>query len=431
MMDYSPTGHSPFTREPPMPPTNKPSAATAPGLSWVQEAGEALLWTRLLRIPALAARPQRVVLGAFLLLVIGAIGGVRLPWRDEQLPPILDAVVGAKLAALSELWAGVLALSPRAAAAGLARVLTDASSVALTDYPLEALLLGVPMLLAGSVLAGAISRSVACEFSQEITLPWTRQLAFAVQRWRSMVGVLVLPWAIVGVIALLLAGAGFVCFNRVPGPELLGGLLFGLAVLLGLAAALCTIAATLAWPMLVPAVACEGTDAIDAAGRALAYAIARPIRLLAYLAVAGAVCIAASTVAVAVAEGAAAFARSAAMAWVSDRGVAEITGVAPVRVMPGDGAGVEPIGALAESSAAMVAFWGSCLRVVAGGYIVSMVLTAGTLIYLFMRQVCDGQHYAELWTPGEIERSFAAALGRKAGPSDSPTPADPDGDPDD
>ncbi|MCC7388673.1 MAG: hypothetical protein IT431_07875 [Phycisphaerales bacterium] len=412
-----------------MPPTNKPSAAPAPGLSWVQEAGEALLWPRLLRVPALAARPQRVVLGAFLLLVIGAIGSVRLPWRDEQLPPILDAVVGAKLAALSDLWAGVLALSPRAVAAGLARVLTDASSVALTDYPIEALLLGVPMLVAGSVLAGAVCRSVACEFSQEITLPWTRQLAFALQRWRSMVGVLVLPWAIVGVIALILAGAGFLCFNGIPGPELLGGLLFGLAVLLGLAAVLCTIAATLAWPMLVPAVACEGTDAIDAAGRALAYALARPIRLLAYLAVAGAVCLAASTVAVAVADGATDFARASASAWVSDRGVAEIAGAATGRVMPGDGA--EPVGALAETSGAMVAFWGSCLRVVAGGYIVSMVLTAGTLIYLFMRQICDGQHYAELWTPGEIERSFAAALGRKTGSPDGPTPADPDLDPDD
>ncbi|VAX40232.1 hypothetical protein MNBD_PLANCTO03-1379, partial [hydrothermal vent metagenome] len=68
------------------------------------------------------------------------------------------------------------------------------------------------------------------------------------------------------------------------------------------------------------------------------------------------------------------------------------------------------VGRLAKASAGMVGFWGSFLRVVAASYVVSMMLTTGTLIYLFMRQLCDGQHYAELWTPGQIERAFEAAM---------------------
>lgn len=393
--------------------------------------GEALLWPRLLRAPALAARPQRVILGAFIVVVVGALGGVRFPWRDSSLPSFFDALLGAKLGALAGVWRGVLSLDAPLAAGSFGRLLTEPVSLAIRDYPLESVVLGLPIALAFAVLAGAVCRSVACEFSQELTLPWPRQLAFSLERWRSMVGVLLLPWAVVGVIALVLALAGFVFFNVVPGLELAGGLLFGIGVLLGLGGVLCALAATLASPMLLPAVACEGTDAIDAAGRALAYVLARPLRLLGYLAAAGAVVVVASSVTLAVANGATTFAKAAATAWVSPDGSAEVWGERPGGGPGADGAGAEPIGALARTSSAMVAFWGSCLRVVAGGYIVSMVLTAGTLVYLFMRQVCDGQHYAELWTPGEIERSFAAAMGGPATPGEAPPVADPDAEIDD
>jgi len=215
---------------------------------------------------------------------------------------------------------------------------------------------------------------------------------------------------VIGVIALVLAVGGWVSFNVVPGLELVGGLVFGLGLMLGLVAVVLLVLLVLAWPMLVPAAVCEGTDAIDAAGRALAYAIAKPARLVLYLLVAGFVCTAAGVIAMALANGAVAFTEGVAGVWVSSQGVAELTGSYPPGVALDAEGNVLEVGALATASARMVGFWGSFLRVVAASYIISMVLTAGTMVYLFMRQVCDGQHYAELWTPGQIERAFEAAM---------------------
>ncbi len=386
------------------------SATGGPGLSWVHEAGEALLWTRFLRVPALAARPQRVLLSLFLVVLVGFIGGIRMPWRDAETPAFLEAVLGAKFAALGQVWQGAMSLDALAASAGFARLIADVPVLAITEYPVESLVLGLPILLVFAVLAGAVCRSVACEYSLEMTLSWTRQLGFAVSRWRSLVGVLVLPMAVIGVIALVLAVGGWVSFNVVPGLELVGGLVFGLGLMLGLVAVVLLVLLVLAWPMLVPAAVCEGTDAIDAAGRALAYAIAKPARLVLYLLVAGFVCTAAGVIAMALANGAVAFTEGVAGVWVSSQGVAELTGSYPPGVALDAEGNVLEVGALATASARMVGFWGSFLRVVAASYIISMVLTAGTMVYLFMRQVCDGQHYAELWTPGQIERAFEAAM---------------------
>ena len=374
------------------------STPNGPGLSWVHEAGEALLWPRLLRVPALAARPQRVMLSLFLLVLVGFLGRLRLPWREAKTPAFLDAVLGAKFEAMGQVWGGILGLDVQVASAGFARLLVEVPMRAMTEYPVEVVLLGFPMLLVFALFAGAVCRSVACEFSLEMTLSWTRQLGFAASRWRSLVGVLVLPGAVVGVIALVLAVGGRVFFNVVPGLELVGGLVFGVGLLLGLVAVVLVVLLTLAWPMLVPAAVCEGTDAIDAAGRVLAYAIARPLRLMVYLIVGGGVCLVAGGIALAIANGAVAFTEGVAGVWVSSQGAAEIVGSNP------------PEGTLAKASAGMVGFWGAFLRVVAASYVVSMMLTAGTLIYLFMRQLCDGQHYAELWTPGQIERAFEAAM---------------------
>lgn len=387
----------------------QPSPGT-PGLSWVHEAGEALLWIRLLRVPALAARPQRVMLSLFLVVLVGFIGGIRLPWRDAESPAFLQTIMGAKLEALNVVWNGLLGLDTGAAASGFSRLISEVPTLAIRDYPVESLLLGIPILLVISVLTGAVCRSVACEFSQEITLPWTRQLGFALERWKTLLGVLILPSAVIGAVALILAAGGFVFFNIVPGLELVGGLLFGLGLLLGLAAVVLLVLVTLAWPMLVPAAVCEGTDAIDAAGRALAYVIARPIRLLVYLLVAGAVCAVVTSIAMTIADGAIAFTEGAAGAWVSPHGAAEIAGSYPTDTPLDPDGNAREIGVLGATAAWMVGFWGSCLRVAVAAYAVSMMLTAGTLIYLFMRQVCDGQHHAELWTPGQIERAFEAAM---------------------
>lgn len=359
---------------------------------------EQLLWVKLLRLPALALRPQRVVLAVFLVVLVGLIGRLEMPWRDAETPPFLDAMLGAKLEALAQLWRGVIGLHGGAIGSGFAALLIDVPAMALTRYPVETVLLGVPIALVWAVLGGAVCRSVACEVSLEMTLPWTKQLGFAVKRWRTFLGVAVLPGALIGVIALVLAMGGVVLFNGVPGLELLGGLFYGLGLLLALAAAGLVVAMVLGWSMLLPSAACEGTDAIDSFGRVLAYVVARPVRLLMYVLIGGLVSVLAGGVAFGLAEGAIGFAQATAGAWVPAESLAELTGAYPLEAQLNEAGELREVGGVAAASSWMVGFWGSCLRLVAAAYALSCMLTAGTLIYLFMRQVCDGQHYAELWT---------------------------------
>jgi len=83
------------------------------------------------------------------------------------------------------------------------------------------------------------------------------------------------------------------------------------------------------------------------------------------------------------------------------QGLAELTGAYPPEAQLSEAGELREIGGVASVSSWMVGFWGSCLRLVAAGYALSCVLTAGTMVYLFMRQVCDGQHYAELWSEAD------------------------------
>jgi hypothetical protein len=267
------------------------------------------------------------------------------------------------------------------------------------------------------VLGGAVCRSVATEFSQEIVYPWPRVLRFAAARWGSFAAVLLLPALVVGLIALLLAVAGWVGFGGVPVFDVLGALLFGLALVLALVAVLTLVLAVLAGPMLLPAVACEGTDAIDAVQRAFAYAFAKPLRLIWYLLVAAVIGAVAVAIAWTLAEGADRFARAATASWASPSGAAALTGEFPPGATLDTEGSPRELRGTSALAARIVNLWSAALATLVAAYAASYIFTSGTLIYLFMREVCDGQHHTELWTPGLIETSLEASMRR---PADAP-----------
>jgi hypothetical protein len=224
--------------------------------------------------------------------------------------------------------------------------------------------------------------------------------------------VLLLPWIAIGLIALMLALAGLVF--RVSVLDVIGAILFGIALVLALIAVLVLVLSVLAAPMLVPAGACEGTDAIDAVQRAIAYAFARPIRLVWYLLVAAIFGAIAITVVWGLAEGADRFARAAAASWTGPSGEAALTGFFPAEATLDAEGNPRELGGTAAAAARILDFWSSVLATVVAAYAVSYFFASGTLIYLFMRQVCDGQHYTELWTPGLVESSLQASMRRPA-----------------
>lgn len=371
-----------------------------PAASPFDEIARGLLWPRLLHAPALAGRPQRVGMALLLVLLVGVIGRASSLWHGADKPPFLDAVLGAAGNAAFHIWSGLIALNTDALASGFVGLVHDVPLLALRDYPLSTFVLGLPALLVAAAIGGSICRSVACEFAQEIIHPWPKALAFGIARWRSFFGVLLLPWFVVALVAALLGVAGWVCFGGLPGLDVLGGVLFGIALALSALAVLVLVLGAFGAPLLLPAAACEGSDAIDAGQRVIAYACARPLRLAIYLVVGAGIGVVAVGVLWAVTQGIDQFARGSLSAWAGPEGTRLLTGFYPSEHTLDAVGDPRTLGATGAAAAWLVGLWSSVLQLIVAGYAVSYCCSAGTLIYLFMREVCDGQHHAELWTPG-------------------------------
>lgn len=362
-----------------------------------QELAHVLLWPGLLRAAALAGRPQRVGLALLVLVVGGVLTGVESLWVGDE--PGLFALAWTRLGeGVRALGVGARALAPMDVARALAR-LAGVPAALVRERPIGALVVGLPTLATGAIVGVAVARSVAEEYAAGAVAPWPRVLAFGLARWRAAIGsVAIIPAGVAGV-ALLLAAMGWVLLS-LPGVRVIGAVLFGLAVGLGLLATLLTLGGMVAGPLLQPAVACEDADAFDAMQRALAYGASRPARLMGYLAFAGIVGAIVGVVLAGIARVGVDLAFGAATAFLSD---ADAAALAP---STGERS--------ATAAGSIVSFWCALPGVAVWAYVLSYAWTSSTLVYLFIREICDGQDRRELWFPGRTEEVVAAAMRERA-----------------
>lgn len=151
----------------------------------------------------------------------------------------------------------------------------------LTTYPgfLAVFLLFAFLLTA--LLGGAIARLAAVQVSREASPSAFAGLRFTGVRYPWFVLAPLIPLIVAGLIGLALAVAGLALFNA-PVLDVIGAVLFGLLLLGGFVIAVILIGLLIASPLLLPALAVEGTDAFDAISRAFNYVIARPWHYLFY-----------------------------------------------------------------------------------------------------------------------------------------------------
>lgn len=347
-----------------------------------------LIWPRLLRAAALALNPSRLGIGFF------AVVGLMLVWSAARAiaGPEVD-FVGERWEALGGVLGSVARLDAEGVGRGLYRAFIAAPAALLSAAPVATILGAALAVTIAAVAGGAISRMTACEFSLGMSVPWPQGLAFAIKRLRSLLGALLGPVMLVWVIAGLIAVGGVLL--RVPWLNVVAGVFYGVTLLLGIAGALMMGAYLLAKPMLVPAVACEGGDAIDAVQRSYAYVFAKPLRLLAYLAVLlleGALILLSVG---SVAWGAAELAERASGALAGEYGRGTLASVGR-----GDTQTAAELGAAASATAWFVRMWLAALWALVAGYALTFYFTASTLLYLAMRRVADGQDMNELWLEG-------------------------------
>lgn len=355
------------------------------------------LWPRIARAGALALRPSRWGL-AFMLLVATLLA-IRATELATGEPGPARAFVAAAADAL---------LGPAPAdAAGLpllgARLWAlcfEAPATVLREYWLSGPLLLLVLGVLWSLLGGAICRSAACEFAQGVVLDWPAAAGFAGSRAGALVGAVIAPPLLLLVLAALMGLGGWALLNW-PVVNVLGALLFGLFLLAGAVGAAGLIVYVLGAPLLVPAIACEGSDSIDAIQRSAAYVTGRPLRLVWYALVAAGVGILLGFTAGVVAHGTVSFARHGAT------------------LLTGDGAAALFIpGAAADGSAGVaariIAFWLGLPGLAAAALLVSYWFCACTVIYLLLRQANDAQDTSEIWMPGVLEGTMAAAMAVRA-----------------
>jgi hypothetical protein len=421
-------------------PTAQPSAAP----KWREHPSAAasvadyvadLLWPRVLRSAAYGLRAGRLGLGFFAVVIGALLLGIgtwldRLAWGAR--PPI--GWVPGEYA-----WAWYVQVPWRL----------------VTVWPLTTLVIGPVLLAVWLTLLAAISRLTACEVAQGRFLSWWEGLAFAAARWKSLLGSVLGPLLLVWLLVVGLAALGWLVLSW-PWLNLVGAVLYFLLLGTGLFAAGVLAVYLLGHNLLVPAIVCEGADAIDAVQRAFAYTLARPVRLAIYLFL-GLVSLVVvvgilSTITMwgidFAARGTTAFMpRGTAgprSVWEGTRSAVQESGIGmvfaptdPYAVLQAQSerSGVaRPFGVTAEptraatpspdstgdltrsynAAAHVVRFWTLIPLVALAGAAVSCGVSVMTVVYLAIRRVCDGQDISEIWWPGAIERSMAESMAARA-----------------
>ncbi|MBA4039093.1 MAG: hypothetical protein C0468_01960 [Planctomyces sp.] len=376
---------------PPLPPPHNTAPAPLPRspLTFDDLAAD-LLWPKLLRVPRLALEPGRLTLGVIAVLLVAL--------AEELLR--LTVVVDAQ-GPLSKLGESIITTAgPRLGVSpgeGAWQAVFTVPAIVLAERPLSLPLALAAVAAVWCLLGVAVSRSAIVEFSTGARLSWPRALRFASDRLGSSLGALLGPLAIVWGIALFVWAVGQP-MHAVTGLDVLAGLLFPVALVLGLIAAVMVFALSLGGLLLGPAVAADGADAFDAVQRAYAYALTKPLRLAFYLAVALVV-------------GGLALGVVSEIAFVAQRLAVAMSGT-PLADSTFAIDAVVPADASRSQAAAgrLARAWVYVLELGVYGYGASLLWTASGLVYLLIRQVCDGQDLGEIYIPGMLDATLSANM---------------------
>ncbi len=357
----------------------------------------ALLWPRLFDAARLAMRPERMLLALATVVTVGLIGSLSMLWNDG---PSFGQEIGVLFTAWVEsivAWLGSLSLARpwdlnlTALVAGMASFWEAGSTLVVARFPVSTIVLGIPMLVVALIGWGALSRSAAFEFGLGTVEPGPVLLAKAIKRLPSLAGATLGLPVFVSLVALGMGVVGWLLLG-LPVVNILGAVLFGGALLAALILVPLWAAWCLGFPMLAPAVMCEGPDAFEALQRAMAYIFAKPLRYLVYIVILLAVGVVMVTVLMLLLAGADALATGAATLFLDPATAAIVTGAVP------------PDGELSGSAAAaarIIVFWKATLALILGVFIVSYAASASSVLYLAMRSLVDGQD------PGDLASEIA------------------------
>ncbi len=359
-----------------------------------------LVWPQLLRIPAMAVQPGRVVIGTAAVLALALIarlfdGGCRVFGVADFAWPLLGSVTSGFEGFAREVYS----LRPAAALGALYEGVFGGPVSSLRDRPLTGVLFLAVAAPVWMTAGGAICRMVAVDVAGHVNLSLRESVGFALRRSWTLAWALLLPLTVLGLLLLGLTAAGWLLFS-VPVLDAVGGLLYGFFLLTALLVTVLFVGFVVVQALLAPAVAAEGADALDALQRAYAYALGRTARLALYAGGALIIAIVVFSVVRAIVLEGQALASASATAWLSEARINRLL----YPSTPED----------RSLASLLIERWGQGVGVVLAGFGVSLYFSASTIVYMLCRRVNDEQDLREVWMPGLVDGTLVAenAFGR-------------------
>lgn len=338
-----------------------------------------LNWPQLVATLSLGMRPGRVFLGLVLALAIWAAGVLPSMWLHGESTP-MERAVEAGSPVVERLFDAFVRLDGASVAAAVRFLIVDLPGKVAVDQPWSTAATLAMSLLAWALLGGAIARSSATEFALRESISTRQSVRFSLARWRSSFAALATPLVVATVLALVIGALGALAASSSTAGGVVA-LAFVTVLLLALGAVVALVGFALGFPLLVSAVVCEGTDAIDSLQRTFAYVLGRPVRLVLYSLVFYAQVSLSAFVCSTIASATISFA----LRWF----------FAP-----------ESTDRLAHTSSFardVHAAWMLLLAALASGAVLSIYHSGAAVLYLLLRQANDGQDPADLWKPGSAE----------------------------
>lgn len=296
---------------------------------------------------------------------------------------------------------GVVTLRPDESASGVWAVMQAPSRLWRGDR-LTFVFASIIVVLAVGLFGTAVARMAAMQVAARAHVGVVESIAFAASVWIRAVGALLAPVIFIGLVALALLVPALML--KVPGLNVLAGLSHAFTLALGLAAALVAIGSMITWPGLLPVVACENVDSVEALQRVLAILVRRPVQVAAMIAMA----VIGMAIGYVVVAGTIAITLNitSACANTFDPATAAATpggaGIFALGPAIEDGAASARLSGTASVAAGFLLFWQRLLVSLVAAWVVSYFFTAATHVYLAARDAADGQEPSDIWMPGQV-----------------------------
>jgi hypothetical protein len=249
-------------------------------------------------------------------------------------------------------------------------------------------LAGIWAVAVWALVGGAIARIAALHLARGEAVGPVAALRWAAKSWPSIFAAPMFCICVIIVFSLLLMLGGFVM--RLSFLAFLAGLVWPIALAIGIAVAVFAIGLIFGWPLMWSTMAVERTDAFDGVSRGYAYTFQRPLHLVFFVVVATVLGLLAQEAVNLVVGGS-----LAATHWAVERGLggenvyslALLSGVRP----PED----QELGVIAGAGGKLVRFWTAALESLATAFPMAYLWPAATGIYLLLRRLIDSTEISE------------------------------------